>query len=343
MAQCSTLRVSGNKFVNAQGETVQLRGVNNIGSHYVCLTAPGPYDPVFGGVPSSKSDLAFMAGWGCNCVRLSINASCWLNAHSPFTGGSVYQTAILRYVADCNALGMYVIFNLVNTISGTGEMADSDATAFWQSAIPILNNNPGVLVEAYNEPHSITWATWLNGGNNGGSLSYTSIGHQALVNTIRTSGWNGVILLDGISYAGDLTSWIANLPTDSLNQLAASWHRYSASPPPTPQDIGTYDVYMAAIRTIAQSYPVVASECGGYTGDTAFLIFLCQFMDSLGQSYLPWAWCVGAPVALLSDYNGAIPSTYAWLWRAYMQQRQLGNMPHSTQNTRQQVIPTLAW
>src|SRR5258708_3113460 len=123
----TALKVSGNKLIDTSGKTIVLRGTNNIGAFYSCLTNQFPVDPVFGGVPFSLASLQIMQKWGINCVRVLINSGCWLNCCvSPFTSGITYQNAILAYIDNINLAGMYCIVCLVGTAIGTEEMFDSN-------------------------------------------------------------------------------------------------------------------------------------------------------------------------------------------------------------------------
>lgn len=342
----TALSVRGNKFVDQQNNVIRLIGANNIGTHYACLTNQAPNDPVFGGFPHDIATLKIMQSWGMNCVRVTLNAGCWLNCCvSPFTFGPTYQQAILAYIDSINAAGMYAIINLVNTASGTGEMADTSATNFWASIGPMIKNKPLILIEPYNEPHTILlWNTWLNGGTEGGLLSYSSIGMQSLINTIRATGCKQPILLDGMSYAGDFTGFIANIPTDPLNQLGASWHRYTDWPHTSATDIGSF---FATIQSVAALYPITLTEFGGTANVAATVAFnqayymsLINFCDFFGLGYLIWSWSPGPAINILSDLIVDAPNTYATAFYQHLQLIAAGGK-YSQRDTRQQIIPTL--
>ncbi len=348
----TALSVRGNKFVDTGNNVVQLRGTNNIGTHYACLTDQRGfgYDPVFAATPYDLASLQIMHDtWKINCVRISINAGCWLNCCvAPFTFGAFYQQAILSYIDRINAAGMYAIVNLVNTASGTGEMADTSATTFWNNIGPMIKNKPLILIEPYNEPHTILlWNTWLNGGTEGGLLSYSSVGMQSLINTIRATGCTQPLLLDGMSYAGDFTGFIANIPSDPLNRLGASWHIYSDWPHTSATDIGT--IYSEAIRSVASIYPVTMTEFGGaanaaapVTFNQAYYMKLLNFCDGLGIGYLNWAWVVGPGIDILSDVISYTPSTYGTAYYQHLQRIAAGGN-ESERDTRLGLIPTLPW
>ena len=58
------------------------------------------------------------------------------------------------------------------------------------------------------------------------SLGWQVASMQAMINAIRATGATNVVLIGGVSYNDDLSEWLANRPTDPLNQLACTWHPY---------------------------------------------------------------------------------------------------------------------
>ena len=50
---------------------------------------------------------------------------------------------------------------------------------------------------------------------------------RRFVNTVRATGASNPVLLGGLAYANDLSSWLAYRPTDSTGNLLASWHSYN--------------------------------------------------------------------------------------------------------------------
>src|SRR5450759_5476401 len=71
-ADLTSISVVGNHFVDGNGATIRLLGVNRSGSEYMCtgggsLTFAGPYN---------DTSIAAMASWHINAVRLGLNEDC---------------------------------------------------------------------------------------------------------------------------------------------------------------------------------------------------------------------------------------------------------------------------
>jgi endoglucanase len=343
--QVSALRASGNKIVNASGQQVILRGVNSFGESFACMSAQTNLDGTWGQWPHTQDTISLMVSWGANCVRVSINPNCWLCQNAPVTCGSTYQNAVLGFVNGLLAAGMWVIVTVLAENPAGSNMADAQTTAFWQDFAPRYANDGRVVYEPINEPHDITWTTWLNGGNNGGSLGFTAVGMQSLVNTIRDAGATNLLLLDGNAYAYDFSGFLANVPTDTQNNFGAALHAYSGNP-----SHSGLDQILVNVGPIAALYPLVATECGGYVADggATWLTPFLQYMDSIASGYLPWAWYPGPSISLLSDaFDTAqgIPSSYGLFYRRHLLQAQNtpGSLPASSVGTRKIVVPTLAY
>ena len=77
---------------------------------------------------------------------------------------------------------------------------------------------------------------------------------QAIVTAIRAIGATEPIMLGGLSYANDLSGWMANEPTDPDNQLAASFHNYYG------ETCDTTSCWNSTIAAVAAHVPVVTGE-----------------------------------------------------------------------------------
>ena len=137
-----------------------------------------------------------------------------------------------------------------------------------------------------------------------------------LVNVVRATGATQPIMLGGLSYASDLSQWLAYVPADPIAgpaQLVASYHSYCG--PPGTSTVAQCQAAMTSIEsqqwpvvsTVAKSVPVVTGELGEYDCATTYIIPYMTFADAGGISYLGWAWnpynCGSFP-ALISDYTG---------------------------------------
>jgi hypothetical protein len=340
-----SITVSGNHFVNGAGATVRLLGVDVPSTEYACDEGWG-----YSSQPLTVATADAIASWHADAVRVPLNEDCWLglNGQPSYGTASGYQQAIETWVSDLHAAGLYAIVDLHWTAPGTGNadgqrpMPDAHSPAFWSSAANEFKGDPAVVFDAFNEPYSpaangnsslaVTWSCWLDGGcpvpvaNQDGTIddndTYSAVGMQAIVDAIRGTGATQPIMLGGLSYANDLSGWLAHEPVDPAHQLVASFHGYYG------ESCDSVSCWGTTLSAVAAQVPVVTGEFDqGYdcadppttpsslTGfDTAFM----NWADGAGVSYLAWGWWVlgntstrcsalndpGDNYALISDYSG---------------------------------------
>jgi hypothetical protein len=58
------------------------------------------------------------------------------------------------------------------------------------------------------------------------NTTWTSAGMQQMLDAVRATGATNVVLIGGVEYSNNMSQWLANMPTDSLQQIAAAWHPY---------------------------------------------------------------------------------------------------------------------
>src|ERR1700761_1771546 len=68
-----SIRVEGNHFVNGEGQTIRLLGVDRTSSEYGCVDGFGYDDGHY-----DDADAAAIASWNANAVRVPLNEDCWL-------------------------------------------------------------------------------------------------------------------------------------------------------------------------------------------------------------------------------------------------------------------------
>jgi len=296
------LRVVGNRLVDQDGATVQLRGVNRSGLEYACIQGWGFFDG-----PADDASVAAMASWGANVVRLPLNEDCWLglNTPNPEYSGPRYREAVSGFVSRLHAYGLAVILDLQWTenggqpASGTlGPLPDAEhARAFWTSVATTFAADRSVLFDLFNEPHDVSWTCWRDGCTVPGG--WAGAGMQSLVDAVRAAGATQPILVGGLAYANDLSGWTAHAPVDPLHQLVASFHLYNFNA------CRTAACWDAQVAPVAERVPVVAGEVGEDDGTPALLRAFLPWADDHGIGYLGWAWNVWKdPIALISDYDG---------------------------------------
>jgi Cellulase (glycosyl hydrolase family 5) len=311
-----TVRVEGNRLVNAQGQTLRFLGVDLSGAEYACVQHLG----IFAG-PTGKQAIAEMTSWRIDSVRLPLNEDCWLgiNGVPAQFGGAQYRAAIRAYVADLNSAGLYVILDLHWNAPGrklaTSQqpMADADhAPAFWSSVASTFRASPAVAFDLYNEPNGISWECWRNGCVL--PAGWRAAGMQTLVNAVRSTGARQPIIASGLDSGNDLSSWLRYKPFDVASQLAAGFHAYNFLP------CASVACWNHAIAPVARQVPVVATELGEVGGCSDWFIkTFMNWADPAGVSYLGWAWnpagC-GAP-SLISSWDGT-PTAYGMGLRAHL-------------------------
>ncbi|HEV2345533.1 MAG TPA: cellulase family glycosylhydrolase [Actinocrinis sp.] len=318
------LHVSGSKLADKSGKTVLLHGVDRSGAETNCVQGYGIWTG-----PVDQPSVTVMKEWGINAVRIPLNEACW-NSESYVNAayaGAAYQSAIKSYVNLLNDNGIVAVLDLHWTdgaYSGPGAgcgsaqatcqkpMPDTaEAVPFWTSVAGAFKGDDSVVFDLFNEPYPSQadannetegWQCWLNGGTCAG-IGYSVAGMQSLVNAVRSSGADNVLMLGGLSWSNDLTQWLGYEPTDPDNNLAVSWHSYNFNAC-APQSCWT-----SQVAPVIAKVPLVAGEIGENDCTGTFINPLMSWLDSQGGSYLAWTWdawsgaCSSGPV-LITDYTG---------------------------------------
>ena len=316
-----SIAVSGNHFVDGDGRTVRLLGVDVPGSEYACEQGWG-YGSLSGDTTLDAATASSIAAWDADAVRVPLNEDCWLGLNGEPSYGTVagYRQSVEDWVTALDADGLYAILDLhwsapgTTVADGQRPMPDDHSAAFWTSVASTFEANPAVVFDAFNEPYSpaadgdssdaVSWTCWEDGGcpvpdaadgtTPDDADSYTAVGMQALVTTIRSTGATQPILLGGLSYANDLSGWLAHEPTDPDHQLAASFHNYYG------EACDTATCWDAEVAPVAADVPVVTGEldqgydCQGTPTSPASLVDFdttyLDWADAEGVSYLAWGW-----------------------------------------------------
>ena len=294
-----SISVVGNHFVNGAGQTIRLLGVNREGTEYACVNGTG-----YAVGPEDASDAAAIAAWHANAVRIPINEDCWLGINGLPAYGTTdgYRQAIESYVAALNADGIYAILDLQWNAPGSlpsealRSMPDEHSLPFWTSVASTFAGNPAVLFDAFNEPHSVSWPCWRNGGCSvpatpdgtppDPSQTYTAVGMQAIVDTIRATGARQPILVAGLDHGNDLSGWLANMPSDPIGQLGASVHDYQSD---TCITTACWDAVVAPVAATVPTTTIEFSESDcAQTWDNTIM----NWDDAHGIGYLGWGWFI---------------------------------------------------
>jgi aryl-phospho-beta-D-glucosidase BglC (GH1 family) len=334
----SGLHVSGNKVLNGAGQTVRLLGANYSQAEYACMLDGQTFY-----APPDQALVNTWKSWGFTAIRLPLDENCWLGTNGVPIGGLTaarYQAEVKAAVDLITSNGIAVIVDLHRSWPGTGTpgnrqtcMPDADhSPAFWTSAATMFKDNSAVLFDLFNEPCAPDWSCWANGGACGqddwGTINYTAVGMKSLLSNVRATGATNIVVIGGNQYAHDLSGWVANKPTDTLNppQIMAAQHMYG-------DECGANNACLTRssqygdIASISASYPVLMGEFGGSYGGgtnenlgcgvdipTAFMTFL----NGLGQHYTAWNWnwnpisgnCNNGDFPLTSNGNAGAPTPW---------------------------------
>lgn len=230
------IKVAGNRLVTNDGTEVWLQGLNAGGLE----SAPN-------GDQIVKSTVVAIDEWKANCIRLPLKEDFWFGT-SVYAddGGKAYRAAVDKIVRLAANRGVYVVLDLHRFRAPKAEHV-----AFWKDIAKKYANHPAILFDIFNEPYGIGWEVWRNGGHvepekkkvdesaflteeeKRKNMGFESVGMQALVEAVRSTGAKNIIIAGGIHWANDLTG-IENdkgLPTYRLedktgNGIMYAWHTY---------------------------------------------------------------------------------------------------------------------
>lgn len=329
------LHVVGNKIEDSKGQVIIPRGVNRMGTEYACRAQDVTTD--FDG-PVDQAAVSAMLTWDVNSVRVPLNEDCWLGINGePANGKTVaqYQADIINWVNLLNQNGLIVILDLHWNNSGTNRslgqepMPDLDhAPAFWTSVANTFKSNSSVIFDLYNEPYpgfstgsSTGWSCWKNGSTAASTspcadVPFAVAGMQTLINTVRATGATNILMLGGLAFSNDLSQWLANEPTDSLNNLVASVHFYNFNACNGPS------CWDSQVAPVAARVPVIAGEIGEDDCASGFINSLMTWLDAHDIGYLAWTWTVvtsgGGCILLITDYSGTPTNGYGTGYKAHL-------------------------
>jgi hypothetical protein len=351
---------SAGHIVDGSGETVELHGVDRSGTEYACIQGWGIFDG-----PSDQTSITAIASWNANAVRVPLNEDCWLgiNGVSTTYGGAAYVSAIKAYVELLTSNNMVTILDLHWAAPGsepaTGQlgMADADhAPAFWSSVASTFADNGRVVFDLFNEPFITDWSCWLSGGMcavDANNVAYEAAGMASLLQAVRRAGANNVVILGGLGYASEFSSWVSSVnsiptlpaPLDgvSIANVAASWHIYDFNDTGCPSQYNGYgssqmcDTAQATAAAtsipsvLAAGFPFIAGESGisAYQTTTPFSAAQVQELEiwyeglltwiaAQGQSYLAWDWNTSGAPYLLLDYTGTPTPDFGVTYKAHL-------------------------
>jgi len=313
-------KVKGNAILGADGKTYLFHGVGRDSLEYTCW-GDGHFDARELSYMGSGTNTYAIRYWGANTVRIPLSEGIWLNGQSSQScSGSQYQKLVKQTVDALTAMKLNVILDLQWSdaggqslqAGGPWAMPDADSVTFWQQVATTYGSYSNVLFELFNEPHPQQWSCWnaactiTDTGYSDDchcvkTLTYNSVGMQALVNAVRGTGATNLVIVAGMDWGYDLSQVDAYPITDSASNLVYDTHPY----PYAEKQPNSWD---NAFGTISKKYPVISAESGEYDCGTGYMGQLLAYFDAHQISWIAWAWTVqddpcGYP-QLIQNYQG---------------------------------------
>lgn len=339
----SELHVEGRYIYNAEGEKVRLTGANI---------------PDLQWATGGDNDLMKRVGllcdsWNANCVRLCVHSKFWFGQEW-YQGKSYgdYRKMVDNVINQITSRGKYVILNLHEFYAITEQQKD-----FWNDAVEVYGNNPGVIFGLLNEPHDIDWEMWRNGGmlettDSYGKKTQRVYGHQEILDMIRNKGAKNIVIAGGLdwSYYFDGLCDGYNgmehgykLEDKTGNGVIYDTHIYPMKP--------EYNPVEKAVECLVDEAPILVGEYGHW-GERLFDWYdnyLCEyphvwmneihdFIDRNELNYTAWSFHTGANPNMFMDYDTFTPSNYSGIYMKYKMLQEPETRPE--EKDRQYVDPS---
>lgn len=253
----SMLHAVSNRLENAQGKVVWLQGLSvdslqwAVNGEHLDQTIPVAIEQ-----------------WHANVIRLAMDDGFWFghgghHQQQP-DGGLAYRGVVDRAIQAAASRGAYLVLDLHRFGAPT-----ADHVAFWKDAALRYKDHPAVLFELFNEPHSLSWKVWRDGGllkeakakstdvnpseNQEKVTGETTPGMQALVDAARSTGAKNMVVVGGLDWAYDLTGVVNGFALDDRggNGIMYVSHIY-----PWKSD------WQGKVLVAVDRYPVIVTEVG---------------------------------------------------------------------------------
>jgi endoglucanase len=222
-----------------------------------------------------KSTVVGIDEWKANAVRLPMNESFWFG-RNPLQkdGGKAYREKIDQIITLAANRGAYLILDLHRFRAPKAEHVE-----FWKDAAERYKNHPAVLFDLFNEPHGISWQVWRDGGFVGEkkgtdesafltdeekkkNQGFESVGMQALIDAVRSTGAKNIVIAGGLGWAGDLSGVAEGyeLKDPDGNGIMYSWHQYN-----------WHKGWAKTVLPVAEKHPIFVGEVGADTNKMDFI------------------------------------------------------------------------
>ena len=294
-AGAPAFRVSGRDVIGPDGAPVVLRGVNKSGLEY----SPWGYDLSFATFQRMKRA-------GVNVVRLPLAPPFATKGMCDYTPS--YLSTVDRIVGYGEKLKLLIVlddhFGTAGRPCGTGRWINNHKApdvfnlAFVKALGSRYRGRTYVAIDLYNEPHDATWDVWRKGGR---VDNYVAVGMQQMLDTVRSTGFGGLVFATGPSWGNDLRELVVTPLDNDVNVVYAA-HAYPVScngrmvPPAEPYlcQGRFYPPFVHNwIAPLAAKRPVVLTEFGTNRALRRETAALVQWADSVGIGWTAWLWCRG--------------------------------------------------
>lgn len=303
------ISVSGNRFVNENGETVIFRGVN--------ISDP---DKLVKNGKWSKGHFEVIKAWGANIVRVPVHPIAWQER-----GKTEYLKLLDQAVDWATELQLYLIIDwhsIGNLKTGLFQhdiyITDMQETlSFWRSiAFRYRGVATVAFYELFNEPTNyngqlgpVTWPEW-------------KAINEEIISVIYAHDHKVIPLVAGFNWAYDLTP----VRTDPVGFEGIG---YVAHPYPQKTKRPFAENWEKDFGFVADTYPVMASEFGFMAGDDpgahipviddeSYGRDVIDYFNRKGISWTVWCFDPDWPPQMISDWDYT-PTTQGAFFRQAMQ------------------------
>ncbi len=191
------LQVSGNKILDKNNETIQLRGMSLFWSQWM-----GQY--------YTEETVSWLKNdWECNIVRAAMGVE---DADGYLSNKEAEKQKIFTVIDAAIKEGIYVI---VDWHSHHAEDYVDEAKSFFSEVAQKYGDAPNLIYEIYNEPLNVSWVNVLK--------PY----HEQVIASIRTYDSDNLIICGTRTWSQDVDDVINNEIDD--NNVAYTLHYYAAT------------------------------------------------------------------------------------------------------------------
>lgn len=272
----------------------------------------------------SEQELRNAFNWNANTIRFQLSQP-GLDPQDPLYS-TQYVSEVQRAVQIARNLGFIVIASIQDqNPSGERVRHKMPIAATERSLLTLaqlFNSDRGVMYELFNEPALYAtpdnWRLWRDGGNDpeGGE---PIVGMQTLINAVRNTGSQNVLIIDGLQWA----QTFADVPpiTDPAQKIVYGVHPYFGHLDYFPNVWELQWGYLTAQRCAvaatewcAMTGPQKPEWRRGLMGDQMAAVpeRLLNFLQAHGIGIIGWAFDL--PGTIVSDFNGTptVYQGYAW-------------------------------